>query len=156
VREAHEHDPYFKTPTFVSFGAVASFANPDARGTIGGELTFVRWLQDEPGGFGIGGYAQAEYVAGGTGRASIGLQGDYAGFGIETGYAYQRLLEDKLDQSSLQVTPFLSIGVAYVGFRTLVPLTPSGAPVGMLVIGLKVPINVGKEVRLPPTPQMFD
>ncbi len=156
TRQAHEHDPYFQKPTFLSFGAIASFANPDARATIGGELTVVRWLDDEPGGFAFGGYAQGEYVAGNTGRTSFGLQGDFSGFGVELGYAYQRLLEDKLNQSSLQVTPFISIGIAHIGFRALVPITPSGAPVGMLVVGLKVPIDIGKDVQLGPRHPFFD
>jgi hypothetical protein len=140
---------FFDKPTFLSLGAVASFANPDARGTLGGEVSFVRWLDDRPGHLTLGGYAQGEYVAGNTGRVSAGFQGSYAVFGIETGYAYQRMLEDKLNQHSLQITPFFSFGGSYIGCRVLVPLTPSGAPIAMLVLGLKVPINVGGPMNIP-------
>jgi hypothetical protein len=138
---------FLAKPTFLSIGAIASFANPDARGTLGGEVTLVRWLDDEIGGAGVGGYAQAEYVAGGTGRGSLGFQANYQSFGIETGYAYQRQLEDKRNQNSVQITPFVSIGIAHVGFRMLVPISPTGAPIGMLVVGIKAPFNMGKKVE---------
>jgi len=142
------HEGFFDKPVFLSLGAVATLGNPEARGTFGGELSFVRWLDDRPGHFTLGSYAQGEYVAGNTGRVSGGLQASYALFGIETGYAYQRLLEDKLNQHSLQITPFISTGTWYIGFRMLVPVTPTGAPIGMLVLGLKIPINVGKDMDI--------
>ena len=142
-------DPFAK-PTFLSLGPIASFANPEARGTLGGEITIVRWLDEEPGGIGMGGYTQAEWVAGNTGRVSFGSQINVAGLGIETGYAYQRLLEDKTNQHSLQLTPFASWGVAHLGCRVLVPISPRGAPAAMLVLGLKAPFNVGKKVFVRP------
>jgi hypothetical protein len=134
----------FSKPTYLSMGAVASLANPEARGTLGGEVTFNRWFTDRFVTPGAGGYLQWEYVAGNQTRASFGSQINFGPLGIETGYAYQTLQENRRNVHSLQITPFYSSGYAHIGLRILAPIT-SGAPLTcMMVLGIKVPINVGK------------
>jgi hypothetical protein len=146
---AHQEDVFeklFSKPTFLSMGAVASLANPDARGTLGGEITLNRWFHNEIFTPGAGGYLQWEYVAGNQTRTSFGSQINYGNIGIETGYAYQTLQENRRNVHSLQITPFFSSGSAHIGLRVLAPVT-SGAPLTcMMVLGFKIPINVGKKL----------
>jgi hypothetical protein len=143
----HEHpseapNRFLATPLFVSFGLLTTFANPNARGTGGLELSVVHWFEDTLGSPGVGAYMQGEYVGGGTARGSIGLEGNFAALGIEAGYAYDHAFEGARHVHALQVTPFVSNGVLYFGVRTLTRF--SGDPIAaMAVFGVKVPINVG-------------
>jgi hypothetical protein len=148
-------EKFFSKPTFLAMGPIASLANPEARGTLGGEVTLNRWLGDTLFTPGAGGYLQWEYVAGNQTRTSFGSQINYGMVGIETGYAYQTLQENRRNVHSLQVTPFISSGTWYLGVRTLAPFT-SGAPLTcMMVLGLKVPISVGKKLDLGYIPHLW-
>lgn len=164
--QPQKHEDVFKRlfskPAFLALGPISSLANPEARGTIGGEVTFNRWFYEGDAGFdeivspGAGGFLQWEYVAGNQTRVSFGSQINYSSFGIETGYAYQTLQENRRNVHSLQIAPFISWGVAHIGLRVLAPFT-SGAPLTcMMVLGLKVPINVGKKIEVRKGPPLFD
>ena len=139
---------FLSRPVFLSFGALVSFGNADLRTTGGGELTFVRWFSDGLSALGLGGYAQGEYVAGGAARGSVGAQVNVTVFGLEAGYAYQTSLGDRTHVHAVQLTPFFSLGIAYVGARFTLP-TGGGAPSTTAVVGVKIPLDVGAKVRGP-------
>jgi hypothetical protein len=134
-------------PLFLSMGFVGTVPLAGQRGTQGFEVTLVRWTDDDPG-LALAVFAQGEYVNGYAGRFAVGPQVTWGTWGLELGYAYQSAFGPDHDVHGAQLTPFLSLGIAYVGLRTFTPIAPRPElPSTSVVIGAKIPMNLGHEVR---------
>jgi hypothetical protein len=143
---------FLSTPSFLSFGLLTTFANSSARGGVGWQASAVHWFKTTLDSPGIGAFADGEYVNGGHLRGSLGLQANLSALGVETGYAYASFYEGRRYVHAVQVTPFLSNGVLYIGVRTFVPVSGDAVAV-MGVFGVKAPINVGAPMDLGNGPQ---
>ncbi len=118
----------------------------DRAETSGGglEISLVRWIATD---FYLGLVTQGEKLD--RFRAGFGFEGGYQYVGLETSVVRELADRDGHGgQWSLQIAPYASLGMAYVAARWVVALDRKADSPGsgaMLVIGLKIPIVLGKK-----------
>jgi hypothetical protein len=144
----YAHAGLLDTPLYFAPGVIGSVPLEGASSTFGVEATLMHWTDDTPG-TAFGGFAQLEHVGAGDFRVAVGPQLSLGGaFGAELGYAYESALDGQSHVHGVQCTPFFSLGAAYVGVRAFVPVAPKPVTLSLsLVLGLKIPVNVGRPWR---------
>lgn len=129
--------------TYVGWQPVRNDGVREASSGAGVELSLARWIT---GGVYVGGVAHAEKLD--RYRTAVGIEGGYQMVGLEASIARDFATDALASQWSLQIAPYASIGMLYVAPRWIIALdrrsrkdTPGDG--AMLVIGLKIPINIG-------------